>query len=117
MHLSFDHFDNSQVTEYCVVLFVVRYSSNPLSKKCHFGHVGGVDPNMIFVLQRTAPMITGKSKERRSRISNASMLTLQEIISDGRFKLDSRAPLKKPDFFFGDSIEEDEAALYDRDYK
>jgi len=25
--------------------------------------------------------------------------------------------LRKPDFFFGDSIEEDEAAFYDRDYK
>ena len=45
------------------------------------------------------------------------MLTLKEIISDGRFKSDSRALLKKPDFFFGDSIKEDEAALYDGDYK
>jgi len=52
--LSFNHFDNSQVTEYCVVIFAVRYSSNPLSKKCHFGHVGDADPNMIFILQRTA---------------------------------------------------------------
>ena len=35
------------------------------------------------------------------------MLTLREIISDGRFESDSRALLRKPDFFFGDSIEED----------
>ena len=95
----------------------MQYSSNPLFKKCHFGHVGGVNPNMIFVLQRTAPVTTGKSKERLSQISNASMLTLQEIISDGRFELDSRALMKKPDFFFGDSIEKDEAALYDGNYK
>jgi len=52
------HLDNFQVADYCVVLFAVRYSSNPLSKQCHFGHVGGADPNMIFVLQRTAPVIT-----------------------------------------------------------
>ena len=39
------------------------------------------------------------------------MLTLLEIISDGRFESDSHTPLRKPDFFFGDSIEEDEAAL------
>ena len=79
--------------------------------------MGGADPNMIFVLQRTGPVTTGKSKERRSWISNASMLTLWEIISDGRFESDSRALLRKPDFFFGNSIEEDEAALYDGDYK
>ena len=62
-------------------------------------------------------MTAGKSKERKNRISNASTLTLREIISDGRFESDSRALLRKPDFFFGDSIEEDEAALYDRNYK
>ena len=62
-------------------------------------------------------MTTGKSREQRSRISNASMLALRKIISDGRIKLDSRALLRKPDYFFGDSIEEDEAALYDGDYK
>jgi len=72
---------------------------------------------MIFILQRTALVTTGKSKERRSRISNASMLTLREIISDDRFESDSRTLLRKPDFFFGDSIEEDGAALYDGDYK
>jgi len=45
------------------------------------------------------------------------MLSLQEIISDGRFESDSHALLRKPDFFFGDSIEKDEAVLYDGDYK
>jgi len=72
---------------------------------------------MIFVLQRTAHVITVKSKKRWSRISNTSMLTLQEIISDGRFKSDSRALLRKLDLFFGDSIEEDEPAFCDGDYK
>jgi len=72
---------------------------------------------MIFILQRTALVIADKSRERRSRVSNASMLTLWEIISDGWFELDSHVLLRKPDFFFGDSIEEDEAVLYDEDYK
>jgi len=45
------------------------------------------------------------------------MLTLQEIIFYGRFESDSHALLRKPDFFFGDSIEEDEVALYVGDYK
>ena len=100
----FQQFDNFQVIDYCVILFAVRYSSNPLSKQYHFGHVRGADPNMIFILQRTAPVITGKSKERRNRISNANMLTLQEIIFDSRFESNPRALLRKPDFFFGDSI-------------
>ena len=72
---------------------------------------------MIFVLQRTAPVTTGKSKKRRSQINNAIMLTLWKIISDSRFESDSCTLLTKPDFFFDDSIEEDEAALYDGDYK
>ena len=45
------------------------------------------------------------------------MLTVREIISDGWLESDSRALLRKPDVFFGDSIEEDEAVLYDGDYK
>ena len=68
---------------------------------------------MISVLQRTAPVIASKSRERQSRVSNASMLTLWEIISDSRLESNSRALLRKLDFFFGDSIEEDEAILYD----
>ena len=63
-------------TNYCIFSFAVRYSSNPLSKKCHFGHLGSAGPNMIFIPQRTAPVITDKSREWRSQIGNASMLTL-----------------------------------------
>jgi len=33
---------------------------------------------------------TGKSKERKNRISKAIMLTLREIISDGLFESNSR---------------------------
>jgi len=39
------------------------------------------------------------------------MLTLWEIISDGRFESDSLTLLRKSDIFFGNSIEEDEAIL------
>ena len=62
-------------------------------------------------------MTTGKSKDLKDRISKASMLTLREILSDGQFESDSRTLLRKPAFFFGDSIEEDEAALHDGNYK
>ena len=95
----------------------MRYSSSPLSKKCHVGHIGGTDPNLTFALQRTAPVTNGKSKERKDRISKASMLTLREVIFDGLFESDSRTPLRKPAFFFGDTIEEDDRVLYDGDYK
>ena len=49
-------------------------------------------------------MTTGKSKERKNRISKANMLTLWENISDELFESDSGALLKRPDFFFGDAI-------------
>ena len=83
----------------------------------HFGHVGGADRNLTFVLQKTAPVTTSKSKERKERISKASMVTLQEIISDGLFEMDSRTPLQKPVFLFGDGIDEDDRILHDGDYK
>ena len=57
--------------------------------KCHFGHVGGADRNLTFVLQKIAPVTTGKSKERKERISKTSMVTLWEIISDGLLETDS----------------------------
>jgi len=97
--------------------FVVRYSSNPLSKKCHFGHVGGANHNLTFVLQKTAPVTTDKSKERREKISKVNMKTFREIITDGVFEMDSRTPLRKPVFFFGDNIDEDGSVLHDGDYK
>ena len=95
----------------------VRYSLNPLSKKCHFGYVGGVDPNFTFVLQEAAPIFALKSLKHRDRLSNPSMLTFQEIMTNGRFESDTRIASKKPDFFFGDAITEDNRVLYDGDYK
>ena len=62
-------------------------------------------------------MTTDKSKERKERISKASMVILREIISDGLFKTDSRTPLRKPAFIFGDAIDEDDRILHDGDYK
>ena len=44
------------------------------------------------------------------------MLNLWEIIFDSQFESNFRALLRKPDFFFSDSIE-DEVALYDGDCK
>jgi len=58
-----------------------------------------------------------KPKERRDRLSNPSMLTFREIMTNRLFESDTRVVLKKPDFFFGDAITEEDRALYDRDYK
>ena len=69
------------------------------------------------MLQKTAPVTSGKSKERRERIIKASMVTLWEIISDGLFEMDSYTLLRKPAFLFGDNIDEDDRTLHDGDYK
>ena len=97
--------------------YAVRYSSNPLSKKCHFGYVGGVDRDLTFVLQRTASVTADKSKERRERLSNVDPATLRELMTDAAFTTDSRVPMKKPAFFFGDNISEGGYTLHDGDYK
>ena len=101
----------------CVLLFAVRYSSNSLSKKCHFGHMGDANLNIIFSLQKTAPMFIGKSWERQTKMSRVNMLTLHELFSDGQFESSSYTLLRKSDFFFCDSIDEDEEVLYDDNYK
>ena len=62
-------------------------------------------------------MFALKSRMSRDRLSNPSMLTFREIITNGWFESDTRIVLKKPDFFFGDAITEDDRVLYDRDYK
>ena len=80
--------------------FTMRYS-NFLSKKCHFGHVGGADPNLTFVLQEAASVFALKSRECRDRLSNPSLLTFQEIMTNVRFESDTHIVLKKPDFIFG----------------
>ena len=98
-----------------VVLFAVRYSSNSLSKKCHFGHVGGANLNLMFVLRMTTLVFTLKLREGPDRLGNPNMLTLREIMTDGQFESNSRVTLKKPDYFFSDAITEDDRILYDGD--
>ena len=71
----------------------------------------------MFVLRRTAPVFTLKSRKRLDRLSNPNMLTLREIMVGGRFESDSRVALKKSDFFSGVTIAEDDRILYDGDYK
>jgi len=72
---------------------------------------------MTFVLQRTAPVFALKSKERRDRLSSPSMLSFREIMTNGLFESNTRVVLKKPDFFFGDVITEEDRVLHNGDYK
>ena len=100
-----------------VLLFAVRYSSDPLSKRCHFGYMGGADPNIAFGLQNTTSVFTERNREWQTKLSMASMLTLWKLLSDRRFESDTRTLLRKLDFFFGDLIKEDEEILNNGNYK
>ena len=71
------------------------------------------DPNLTFVLPRTTPVFALKSREHQDRLSNPSMLTFREIITNGRFESNTRIVLKKPEFFFGDAITAEDRVLYD----
>jgi len=44
-------------------------------------------------------------------------LTLREILSDGRLESEARTLLRKPNFFFRDSIKENDEDVYDGHYK
>ena len=77
----------------------MRYSSNPLAKSHHFGHMGGLDLNIVSSLRRIVLAFTGKNRKWQTKLSQASLLTLWELITDGRFELNVRTLLRKPDFF------------------
>jgi len=62
-------------------------------------------------------VFTREKRERQTKLSMASMLTLRGLLSDGQFKSGSQTLLRKLDFFFGDSINKDEEVLYDGNYK
>ena len=98
------------------LFFAVRYFLNPLSKRYHFGHVDGSDSNIIFSLRKIMPAFTGRNQERQAHLTKG-VATLKELLSDGRFESDDWRLFRKPDFFFGDSIEENEENLYGKNYK
>ena len=99
-------------SDLCFLLFIVRYSLNPLTKKNHFSHIGGADPNVLFSLQKITPIFTGTSEERQARLTRGSVSALRELISDGRFESVNRHLLRKPVFLFGDAIDENEEVLF-----
>jgi len=97
--------------------FAVRYSSNPLTKRNHFGHVGGVEPNLLFSLQNTVPAFTGTNEEHQAHLTKGAAFTFWELISNGRFESNDCHLFRKPVFLFGDAIEENEEILFDGNYK
>jgi len=44
----------------------------------------------------------------QDRLSNPSMLTFREIMTNGLFESDTRVVVKKLDLFFGDAITEED---------
>ena len=95
----------------------MRYSSDPLTKRNHFGHVGGVDPNFLFSLRKTISAFIGTNEERQACLTKGTASTLWDVISDRRFESTDCRLLRKPVFLFGDSIEENEEVLFDGNYK
>ena len=95
----------------------MRYSSDPLTKRNHFGHIGGVDPYFLFSLRKIVLAFTGTNEECQACLTKGTTSTLRELISDGRFESTDRHLLRKLVFLFGDVIEENEEVLFDGYYK
>jgi len=91
---------------FCVLLFVARYALNPLTKRNHFGYVGGVDPNLLFSLRKTVPTFIGTNEKRQARLTKSATSTLRELILDRRFESNDCCLFRKPVFLFGAAIEE-----------
>jgi len=74
---------NSLISSLCSEVFF----ESLLTKRNHFGHIGGVDPNFLFSLRKTVLAFTGTNEERQARLIKGTTSTLRELISDGRFDL------------------------------
>ena len=90
---------------------------NRLTKRNHFSHIGGIDPNFLFSLRKTVPSFTGTNEERQARLIKGTASTLRELISDGRFESTNGRLLRNSVIFFRDAINEIEEVLFDRNYK
>ena len=97
----------------CSPLLAVIYSSIPLATRRHFGYADGPNPDVVFKLNKTVPAFTAKSQEWQVKLSQASSQTIRELITDERLESKARSLLKKPDFLFGDSIDEDVEVMLD----
>ena len=87
-----------KVLTLCSFLFAVRYFSNPLTKRNHFGRIGGVDFNLLFSLWKIILTLTGTNEERQVRLIKGTTSTLQELISNGIFESTSYHLFRKPVF-------------------
>ena len=88
-----------------------------MTKRNHFGHVGGVDFNLLFSLRETVPAFTSTNEERQARLIKGVVFSLRELISDGRFESNDHRLVRKPVFIFRDAIDEDDEILFDGNYK
>ena len=95
----------------------MRYLLNSLTKRNHFGHIGGASPNFLFSLRKTVYAFTGTNEEGQAYLIEGTALIMQKLISDGRFESLNRRLLKKLVFLFGDAIDKNEEVLFERNYK
>ena len=86
-------------------------------KRRHFGHVGGQDLDVVSKYDKTVLAFTRKNKERRVKLSKESSQTHRVLITDGRLELEALSLLKKPEFLFRYSIDEDVEVMLDDSYK
>ena len=72
---------------------------------------------MYFGLYQKIPVFTSKGEERNAQLKRCSSLTLREIISDGKLKSEDRKLIRKPVFFFRNSVDVNSDDLFDGNYK
>jgi len=68
---------------------------------------------VVSSLRRTISAFTEKNRGRQTKLSQASSLTLWELSTDERFESNGCTLLRKPDFLFRDSVNEDVEVMYD----
>ena len=68
----------------CVLIFTVKYSLSHLTKRNQFGHIDGVDPNVLFMLRKTTPAFIWANKEWQACLTSnfsGSQKSFSEMVS------------------------------------
>ena len=60
---------------------------NPLTKRNHFGHIGGADPNFFFSLRKTVPAFNGMNEKKKVEELEAAKSRLQQELDIHTLKL------------------------------
>src|SRR5437588_7811164 len=76
-----------------------------------FGHCSGADGNYVHLRFTSHPLVSDNDDSRAFLLARPSPEDFRALITDGGLLSSFMRPLRKPSFFFGDSLTPDDELL------